>query len=174
MIMELADETPHAYVPFLPAVKSSQPHGKRNVSAAKLIIFYKTCKLLGLFFGFFHKNCLISHSHYHIDDHRSTENRGYGIEGNDASGGRECAENIAEKGCGGSCEHGNRHEYAVTACADYHAGYVGNGKSDERNRSAEGGDDGCEKSCDHKEYIAHAGCVDSEILRIALSKENDV
>ena len=27
MIMELADETPHAYVPFLPAVKSSQPHG---------------------------------------------------------------------------------------------------------------------------------------------------
>lgn len=25
MIMELADETPHAYVPFLPAVKSSQP-----------------------------------------------------------------------------------------------------------------------------------------------------
>ena len=53
MIMELADETPHAYVPFLPAVKSSQPHGKRNVSAAKLIIFYKTCKLLGLFFGFF-------------------------------------------------------------------------------------------------------------------------
>ena len=26
MIMELADETPHAYVPFLPAVKSSQPH----------------------------------------------------------------------------------------------------------------------------------------------------
>ena len=26
MIMELADETPHAYVPFLPAVKSKQPH----------------------------------------------------------------------------------------------------------------------------------------------------
>ena len=26
MIMELADETPHAYVPFRPAVKSSQPH----------------------------------------------------------------------------------------------------------------------------------------------------
>ena len=26
MIMELATETPHAYVPFHPAVKSSQPH----------------------------------------------------------------------------------------------------------------------------------------------------
>ena len=26
MIMEVADETPHAYVPFRPAVKSSQPH----------------------------------------------------------------------------------------------------------------------------------------------------
>ena len=25
MIMELADETPHAYIPFLPAVKSKQP-----------------------------------------------------------------------------------------------------------------------------------------------------
>ena len=29
--MELADETPHAYVPFLPAVKSSQPHGNVKI-----------------------------------------------------------------------------------------------------------------------------------------------
>lgn len=41
--MEVADETPHAYVPFRPAVKSSQPHDN-VISGAKISIYNHTSK----------------------------------------------------------------------------------------------------------------------------------
>ena len=50
MIMELADETPHAYVPFLPAVKSSQPHGNVMFQCVKLMVLSESCKFLALSF----------------------------------------------------------------------------------------------------------------------------
>ena len=46
-VLELADETQHAYVPFLPAVKSSQPHGNVMFQCVKLIVLSESCKFLG-------------------------------------------------------------------------------------------------------------------------------
>ena len=66
---------------------------------------------------------------YHIYHYGGSYHRGDGIEGKETAGGGECATEIAYEGSDGSGKHCQGHLDAVVACAAYHLGYVGNGKT---------------------------------------------
>ena len=105
---------------------------------------------------------------YHIYHYGGSYHRGDGIEGKEAAGGGKGAAEIARKGGDGSGKHRKRQLDAVVACAAYHLGYVGNGKTYEGDGTAEGGDYRRQQTGDDQQVVADAGGVDTEVFGITL------
>ena len=91
----------------------------------------------------------LSSLHQNIDDEGGTEQRGDGIQGDDATSCWQYAEGIAEQGDGGAHEHGERQELTMIVSTDQEAHDVGRGQADEGDGTAEGGDHGCQETCNH-------------------------
>ena len=100
----------------------------------------KLSKTLAFSLSLFHQN---------INDDGGSEERGHGIERDDAASCWQYAEGIAEQGDGGAHEHGERQELTMIVSTDQEAHDVGRGQADEGDGTAEGGDQGCQETCNH-------------------------
>ena len=58
--------------------------------------------------------------------------------------------------------------------AEYHAGYVRHGESDESHRTAPGCDDSGQDSGNEEQHVAHSPHIDSEIGCIIIAEHKDI
>ena len=109
-----------------------------------------------------------------IDDDGGTDEGCDGVEGDDAKGAGEEAQDVAQLGNDGAGEHGGRHEETMVVGMEQQACDMWHGKSDECHGTAEGGDDGGEQSGDNEEPVTDADDVDAEVLGIAVAEHEGV
>ena len=104
--------------------------------------------------------------HQNIDDDGSPEQRGDGIQGDDATIRRKGAEEIAEKGNGCTHQHRNGQQSAMILRADDEAGDMRRCQTYEGDGTAEGGNHCRKKTGDDKQNDAQAPDVETQILGI--------
>ena len=104
--------------------------------------------------------------HQNINDDGGSEERGHGIERDDAASCWQYAEGIAEQGDGGAHEHGERQELTMIVSTDQEAHDVGRGQADEGDGTAEGSNHSRKKTGDDEQNDAQTPDVETQILGI--------
>ena len=107
--------------------------------------------------------------HQNIDDDGGTEQRGDGIQGDDAAARRKGAEEIAEKGKDWTQQHRDGQQPAMILRTDEETGDVGSGQADEGNGTAEGGNHSREKARDEEQDDAQTPDVETQIAGILIT-----
>ena len=104
--------------------------------------------------------------HQHIDDDGGTEQRGDGIQRDDATVRRKGAEEIAKKGNGCTHQHRDGQQTAMILRADDEAGDMRRCQTDEGDGTTEGGNHSRKKTGDDEQNDAQTPNVETQILGI--------
>ena len=111
----------------------------------------------------------LSPLHQNIDDDGSTEQRGDGIQRDDATVRRKGAEKIAEEGNGCTHQHRDGQQTAMILRADDEAGDMRRCQTDEGDGTAEGSNHSRKKTGDDEQNDAQTPNVETQILGILLA-----
>ena len=108
----------------------------------------------------------LSALHQNIDDDGGAEQRGDGIQRDDATVRRKGAEKIAEEGNGCTHQHRDGQQTAMILRADDEAGDMRRCQADEGDGTAEGGNHSRKKTGDDEQNDAQTPDVETQILGI--------